>query len=152
MHPLIILFFVSMDCPLSNRYVPEMNRIHAAYAARRVQTYAVIADPSVTTSAAAAYASEYRYTFPVLADPRQTLARLAAATVTPQAAVLSSEGEVLYLGRIDNRMEDFGKERTRVTTTDLRDALEAILAGKPVPGPVAKSIGCAIPQTSEVHK
>jgi hypothetical protein len=50
----------------------------------------------------------------------------------------------LYLGRIDNRLEDFGKQRVQVTEFDLRDTLEAILNGKPVPHPHTKALGCAI--------
>jgi hypothetical protein len=64
--------------------------------------------------------------------------------VTPEAAVLSPDGKVRYLGRIDNRVADFGKARPQATERDVRDALDAVLAGKPVPHPVTKSIGCAI--------
>ena len=146
-HPAIVLFFVAPECPLSNGYVPEMNRIQEAYGKRGVLVYAILPDSDALPDAAARYASDYRYAFPMLLDREQALVRLAGATVTPQAAVLSSEGKVLYLGRIDNRVEDFGKRRTQVTSTDLRDALDAVLAGKPVARPHMKSIGCAIPQT-----
>ena len=66
------------------------------------------------------------------------------AGVIPQAAILSLEGKLLYLGRIDNRVEDFGKQRFEATQRDVRDALDAVLAGRPVPHPATKSIGCAI--------
>jgi len=141
----IVLFFVATDCPVANSYVPEMNRIHDAYASRGVLVYAVQADPTVTASASAQYAREFRYGFPMLVDSRHALVRLAGATVTPQAAVLLPDGAVLYLGRIDNRVEDFDKRRLAATEHDLRDALDAVLAGKPVSHPRTKSIGCAIP-------
>ena len=70
--------------------------------------------------------------------------RLANASITPQAAVLTPDGKVLYLGRIDNRVADFGKQRFQATEQDLREALDAVLAGKPVAHPFTKSIGCAI--------
>jgi peroxiredoxin len=143
-HKAIVLFFVTTDCPVANSYVPEMNRVHDAYAQRGVAVYAVQAEATVPDAAVAKYAQEYRYGFPLLIDPRQELVRLANATVTPQAAVLSPDGKVLYLGRIDNRVEDFGKQRPQATQSDLRDALDAVLAGKPVAHPVTKSIGCAI--------
>ena len=141
----ILLFFVITDCPVGNSYVPEMNRIHEAYAARGVQVYAVQADPGVAAAEVAKYASTYRYTFPVLLDPAQTLVKHTGATVTPQAAVLSAEGKLLYLGRIDNRVEDFGKTRPRATENDVRNALDAVLSGKPVAHATTRSIGCAIP-------
>ena len=52
----------------------------------------------------------------VLLDPRQVLVEHAGATITPQVAVLSPEGKVLYLGRIDNRVEDFGRSRPKATS------------------------------------
>ena len=140
----VLLFFVTTDCPVANSYVPEMNRIHDVYGARAVRVYAVQADPMVPDTAVAAYAKDFRYGFPVLLDPLQQLVQLAGATTTPQAAVLSLEGRVLYLGRIDNRVADFGKQRPQATEADLREALDAVLAGKPVAHPFTKSIGCAI--------
>lgn len=140
----ILLFFVTTDCPVANSYVPEFNRIFEAYAGKGVLIYAVQADTTVGESAVARYAKDYRYSFPLLLDPHQALVQLAGATVTPQAAVLSPDGKVLYLGRIDNRVADFGKARPEATERDVRDALDAVLAGKPVAHPFTKSIGCAI--------
>ena len=140
----ILLLFVTTDCPVANSYVPEMNRIHDAYASKGVQVYGVQADTTTPDAAAAAYARDFRYGFPLLLDPRQELVRLAGATITPQAAVLAPDGRVLYLGRIDNRVVDFGKQRPQATEADLREALDEVLAGKPVAHPVTKSIGCAI--------
>jgi peroxiredoxin len=140
----VLLFFVTTDCPVGNSYVPELNRIREAYAGRGVLMYAVQADTTVAESEVARYAKDYRYTFPLLLDPRQVLVQLTGATVTPEAAVLSPEGKLLYLGRIDNRVADFGKARPQATERDVRDALDAVLAGKAVPHPVTKSIGCAI--------
>jgi peroxiredoxin len=140
----VLLFFVTTDCPVGNSYVPEMNRIHDAYAGRGVLVWAVQADASVAEPAVAKYAAEYRYGFPLVLDPRQDLVNLSGATITPQAAVLAPDGRVLYLGRIDNRVEDFGKQRPQATQNDLRVALDEVLAGRPVTHPHTKSIGCAI--------
>jgi peroxiredoxin len=140
----IVLFFVTTDCPVANSYVPEMNRIRDAYAQRGLRVYAVQADTTMADTEVERYARDYHYSFPLLLDPRQVLVRLANATVTPQAAVLSTDGKVLYLGRIDNRVADFGKQRLEATERDLREALDAVLAGKPVAHPFTKSIGCAI--------
>jgi peroxiredoxin len=140
----ILLFFVTTDCPVGNSYVPEMNRIRDAYTGRGVGIYAVQAETSVPDADVTRYAAEYRYGFPLLLDPRQVLVQLSGATVTPQAAVLAPDGTVLYLGRIDNRVEDFGRQRPRATVPDLRNALDAVLAGKAIAQPRTKSIGCAI--------
>jgi len=140
----VVIFFVTTDCPLSNGYAPEMNRIQEAYAPRGVLFYAVQGDTTIPDEEVRRHAQEYGYRFPALLDPRLILAHHTGATVTPEAAVLSGEGAVLYLGRIDNKVEDFGKTRLEATEFDLRAALDAILAGRPVPHPRTRALGCAI--------
>jgi peroxiredoxin len=140
----VLLYFVTVDCPVGNSYVPEMNRIREAYASRGVAFYAVQADPTVAGDQVTRYAHDYRYSFPLLLDPTQVLVRHVNATITPQVAILSPDGKVLYLGPVDNRVEDFGKTRPRATETYVRDSLDAILAGKPVAAATHKSIGCSI--------
>lgn len=140
----VVLFFKTIDCPLSNSYVPQMNRFHQEYASRGIAFYAVEADTTLADDAVRRHAKEFGFTYPVLVDKRQMLARLSGATVTPEVAVLSNTGKVLYLGRIDNRVEDFDKRRNVVTEHNLRDALDALLGGRPVPRSRTKVVGCAI--------
>jgi len=140
----VLLFFITTDCPVGNSYVPEMNRLREAFAARGVAFYAVQADPTVADDAVARYARDYRYSFPLLLDPTQILVRHVNATITPQAAILAPDGKLLYLGPIDNRVEDFGRSRPRATEAWVRQTLDSILAGKPVAYSTHKSIGCSI--------
>jgi peroxiredoxin len=140
----VVLFFLTTDCPLCNTYVPEMNRIAQAYGARGVAFYGVQGDATIADDEVRRHVKDYAYSFPYLFDPDERLATYTGATSTPEAAVLSPGGELLYLGRIDNRLEDFGKQRTQVTEFDLRNALDAILAGKAVPHARTKALGCAI--------
>ena len=142
----VVLVFVTVDCPITNSYVPELNRIQNEYGPRGVQVFAVQADPSQTAQSLRDYAKEYSYSFPILVDPELSLARWTGATTMPEAAVLSPSGELLYLGRIDDRYVDFGKQRPRPTRLDLRMALDAVLAGKPIVEPRTRALGCAIPQ------
>ena len=60
----------------------------------------------------------------------------------------SGAGEVEYRGRIDNRYEQLGRERRVVTVRDLRDALDAVLTGRPVARPATEPVGCFIPFAS----
>ena len=80
----------------------------------------------------------------MLFDPHQILAKMTGASTIPSAAVLTPDGTLLYLGRIDNRVEDFNIRRQEPTKFDLREALDAVLAGKPVAHPRTKAFGCAI--------
>ncbi|HXK03344.1 MAG TPA: thioredoxin family protein [Verrucomicrobiae bacterium] len=145
----VVLFFVTIDCPIGNSYVPEMNRIHDAYAARGVAVYAVQADPTVREADVARYARDYHYSFPLLLDPQQILVRHVGATITPQAAILSPDGRLLYLGPIDNRVVDFGKARPQATEAYVREDLDAVLAGRPVPVAAQHSVGCSIPKATK---
>ena len=140
-----VLFFIASECPISNRYAPEIHRIAVAYRARGVSFFAVQSDPELTAEAAARHARAYGYEFPVLLDPKQTLASALGVLVTPTAILLSSEGKSLYRGRIDNRYLDFGRYRDAGIVPDLRISLDAALASRPVPTPVTKAIGCALP-------
>jgi hypothetical protein len=140
----VVVFFTTTDCPIANSYVPEMNRIHDAYAARGVAFFAVQTDLTIPEADVAKYARDFQYAYPLLFDREQLLARRAGAITTPQAAIFDPNGKLLYLGRIDDRVADFGKQRSKPTVTDLRDSLDAVLAGRPVPHAKTKSIGCAI--------
>ena len=140
----VVLFFSSTDCPLANALVPEMNRMQQFYSPRGVAFYAVQGDATIAAAEVVRHAREYAFGFPYLIDPQESLAAYTGATTVPEVAVLSPRGDILYLGRIDNRQEDFGKQRPQATELDLRDALDAVLAGKPVPHPRTKALGCAI--------
>jgi len=140
----VVIFFTTIDCPLSNSYVPEMNRIRTDYANRSVAFYAVQTDTTIAAAEVRKHANEFGFSFPVLLDAKQVLVRLTGATATPEAAVLSGDGQLLYLGRIDNRVVDFDKRRAAPTESDLRNAIDAVLAGRPVARPKTDVVGCGI--------
>ncbi|HTC35050.1 MAG TPA: redoxin domain-containing protein [Bryobacteraceae bacterium] len=140
----IVVFFTTTDCPLSNNDVPEMNRTRQDYEARGVAFYAVQADTTIADADVLQHTKDYQFSFPVLFDPHQTLVKMTGASTIPSAAVLTPDGTLLYLGRIDNRVEDFNVRRQEPTRFDLREALDAVLAGKPVVHPRTKAFGCAI--------
>jgi peroxiredoxin len=140
----VVIYFTTTDCPIANSYVPEMNRIHDAYAPRGAAFFAVQTDLTIPEADVVKYARDFRYSYPLLLDPQQRLVRLAGASITPQVAIFAPNGTLLYLGRIDDRVADFGKQRLKPTVFDLRDSLDAVLAGKPAPHATTKSIGCAI--------
>ncbi|HYV63740.1 MAG TPA: redoxin domain-containing protein [Bryobacteraceae bacterium] len=140
----VVLFFTMTDCPLANGYVPEMNRLRASYGPQGVAFYGVQSDNTASDAAVRKYVQEFQYSFPMLNDPRLTLARLTGAKVTPEVAVLSAAGEVLYLGRIDNKVEDLTRPRYAATEPELRNALDAVLAGKAPKESRTRAVGCSI--------
>ncbi len=144
-----VLFFVMHDCPIANGYAPEISRIAEEYAKRGVRSFVIYAEDDLSPADAKKHAREYAYRCPVLLDPQRTLARKACATVSPEAAVFSAKGELLYRGRIDDRAIAPGKHRAEPRQRDLRTALDSILAGKPIPERFTKAIGCYLPELSQ---
>jgi peroxiredoxin len=142
----VVVFFLNVDCPVSNGYAPEMARLAKAYEAQGALLWGVHSDPDLTAEDAARHAKEYGLRFPILLDPDQVLARRAGARVTPEAALLSPEGKVLYHGRIDDRYTADGKRRDEPRTRDLEAALDAVLAGKPVAQDETRAYGCPLPR------
>lgn len=140
----VVLLFVGYDCPISNSYTPEVLRICKEYAPQKVAFCVVYADADITKDDARQHAEGYGYTCPAILDPEMKLARKTGATVKPEAVVLSPEGELLYRGRINDLYIDFGQKRPQATTHDLKNALDAILAGKAVPVALTKAVGCYI--------
>ncbi len=139
------LFFVSTDCPVSNTYAPEIQRICADYGTKGVACSLVYEDLHVDAKAVRKHLDDYRFRgIPAVIDATRAVARRAGASVTPQAVVVDGQGTIRYRGRINNLYADFGKRRPQATVEDLRDALDAVLAGKPVANPETKSLGCYI--------
>jgi hypothetical protein len=137
-----VLIFFWQDCPVSNSYAPELNRIAASHA--NFAFYIVQVDPELTPAAAREHARKFDLRPPVLLDPRHRLVKLAHATVTPEAVVIGKSGRILYHGRIDDRYAALEKMRNAVTEHDLIDVLNALAAGKPLKKTETKTIGCVI--------
>lgn len=140
--------FVTNDCPISNAYAPEINRLVAEYGKKGVAFSLVHVDAALPRADAAMHAKEYGFKCRVLMDPKHLLVKRLEATITPEAAVVNDEGKLLYRGRIDDRYADLGKLRP-ARTKDLRNALDAALTGKPIPNPRTKAVGCLMPKTRE---
>jgi len=139
----VVLLFTRVDCPISNRYAPEVKRIYDRYNARGIAFYLVYPDKTMTAAEMEAHRREYGYPMPAVADPAHELVAKAGARITPEAAVFVG-GKLVYRGRIDDRYVDFGQSRLAPTRYDLDDVLAAVLAGKPAPFHETKAIGCAI--------
>ena len=140
-----VLIFISVDCPISNGYMPEVNRIIDRNSPAGVQFMAVYADADTTPEQAAAHAKAYDIHCRTLIDGDHSWMKRTGVTVTPEAAVLSADGKLLYAGRIDNRYTDFGKKRFAATTHDLQDVIDAVVQHRSVPAAQLPLVGCPIP-------
>jgi hypothetical protein len=143
--PATVLVFTMQDCPIANSYIPMLNKLFDEYMPRGIRMLVVHVDPQLSLDDARKHAEEFQIKAPVVVDHQHAWVDRAGATKSPEVAVFSSGGDVLYSGRIDDRYAALGKRRTHVTTHDLRDALEAILAGRAVSQRKTEAIGCYIP-------
>jgi thiol-disulfide isomerase/thioredoxin len=139
----VVFLFTATDCPISNRYAPEIQRLHRAYADKGVRFFLVYPNPADTPALIREHAKSFGYPAEALRDPKQSLAKTAKATIAPEAAVFVN-ARLVYHGRIDDRFVDFGLDRPAPTVRDLDEALAAVLAGRPVPHPVTQAVGCYI--------
>jgi len=144
----IVFLFTSTDCPISNRYAPEIRRIASTFAPQGVVFRLIYPDPADLGPAIRDHMAAFAYAGATQAyrDPAHALVKFVGATVTPEVAVVASgaSGHVLYRGRIDDRNVDLGLERPAATRHDLADALSAVLAGKPVVPSTTQAVGCYI--------
>lgn len=136
-----VLFFVTPDCPIANSFAPEIQRIVAEYAPRGVDFSLVYTDGSAEQ--VRRHSVEYGYESPVRLDADRVLSRRHGITVTPEALLLVG-GTRVYRGRIDDRYLAPGQYRLKPTTRELRDAIEAVLAGRPVAVAETKAAGCPL--------
>lgn len=148
-HKATVFIFVATDCPNSNTYAPVLARLYREYSLRGVAFLGVYSDPQETAATVHKHDADFEIPYAALLDPRQTLARETGARSTPEVVVLGPDGKQLYRGRVDDRFVDFGKTRFEPGENDLKEALDAILQGKPAPHPVTHVLGCAIPGISE---
>ena len=151
-HKATVILFTLPDCPIANAYAPEINRLVADYSAKGVAFYLAHVDRDLTAAAARQHAKDYSLQCPVLLDSQHALVKALGATKTPQAFLLGPDGKPRYQGRINNLFADYGQRRQTVTQHDLRHALDAVLAGKPVSQPDTEVIGCHIQTTSETKQ
>lgn len=143
----IVLFFAASDCPVSNRYIPEIQRLAKEFEPSGVRVWFVYPNAGDDAKAVHLHDATYNIEAPTALDPAQTLVRTAHATITPEAAVFTRDAAGLhevYRGRIDDRYIAFGRERPQALHHDLENAIRAVVEGRPAPQPGGPPIGCSI--------
>ena len=139
-----VLLFVSTDCPISNRYAPDVRRLYDRYSKDGVVFRLVYPNPAESVDDIRDHLKSFSYPGTALRDLRHEAVKRAGATITPEAAVYDSRGHLTYRGRIDDRYSAVGVERATATRHDLQDAIAATLAGKPVTPRFTQAVGCYV--------
>lgn len=139
-----VLIFTTTDCPIANAMLPEITRIQQEYLKKGVAFILVQVDPDTSAAAVREHAKSYGISIPSVLDPKHELVKRYKATRTPEAFVILPDGSTAYHGRINDLYHAPGQRRRSPTTNDLRDALAAVLSGKPVLKNYQPAIGCVI--------
>jgi hypothetical protein len=139
---LTVYVFTTTDCPIANRYAPEIQRLAAKFQqyARFVLVYPV---PSDTPEMINEHQKKYAYVLESIRDTDQKLVKLTGVTVSPEVAVMKGT-QILYRGRIDDRYLELGKDRPNPTRRDLEAALDLITTGRPVIVKQTRAVGCIL--------
>ena len=134
-----VLLFIAVQCPVSNAYNERMEKLAQDYKAKGIAVIGINSNVKEDADAVRGHAAENKLSFPILKDPSNKISDKLGATVTPEAYFLGADNKLLYHGRIDN-----SRNGDNIESTELRNAVDATLAGKPVEKTEAKAFGCTI--------
>ncbi len=137
----VLVVFTCNHCPVAKAYEDRLNELYGAFHDRDVEIVAINVNngDGDKLPAMKERAEEKGFEFAYIDDPSQGIGRAFGATVTPHAFVLDGKRRVAYVGAIDDNMNP-----KKVETHYVRDAVEAVLAGKPVETAETEPSGCGI--------
>jgi len=142
----LLVMFMCNHCPFVKHVAAELAKLGRDYQSRGVAVFGISSNdaenyPDDSPAKMAEEAKAREYTFPYLYDETQSVAKAYRAACTPDFYLFDGEQKLVYRGQLDSSRPDSG---IPVTGDDLRAALDAVLAGKPVAEEQKASIGCNI--------
>jgi peroxiredoxin len=147
----VVVVFIDTECPVANLYIPALIGMHGKYSKKGVQFLAVNASGQDSFTSVSAHAQERNVPFPVLKDFDQHVTRAFGATRTPEVYVLDAARVIRYHGRIDDQYGT-GFRREKATRADLQEAIDELLAGKPVTTSETPVSGCPIESAAKPRR
>ncbi len=137
----IVVVFTCNHCPVAVAYEDRLVKFQSDYKDKGVQLIAINVNnlPADRLDKMKERAAAKGFNFPYLYDSSQKVGRDFGAKVTPHIFVLDGQRKVAYMGAFDNSQNE-----SKVEKHYLRDAVDALLAGKTPPEPVTKQFGCGI--------
>jgi thiol-disulfide isomerase/thioredoxin len=150
----LVLVFTANHCPTAQAYEDRIVKLHADFASRGVQLVLVSpndplalrldeqgwTDLGDTLEDMKTRAKDRGWSFPYLYDGEtESMSRQYGPVATPHVFVFDAERKLRYAGRVDDK-----ENPAKATTSEARDAIEAVLAGRPVPVETTKVFGCSV--------
>ena len=141
-----LVIFMCNHCPYVKHVAPELAKLARDYQAKGVAVVGISSNdvashPDDSPENMKREAKSRGYTFPYLFDETQRVAQAYRAACTPDFYVFDKAQKLVYRGQMDASRPDSG---IPLSAADLRAALDAVLAGKPVATDQKPSIGCNI--------
>ncbi|HWS53100.1 MAG TPA: thioredoxin family protein [Pyrinomonadaceae bacterium] len=134
-----VLIFVSTQCPISNAYDARMEKLSQDLRALGVNVVGINSNATESPADVKQHAAAKKLSFPILKDGGNRIADRLDARVTPEAYFLDASNKLVYRGRIDN-----SRNGDAISSQELREAVEATLAGRPVAKTEVRAFGCSI--------
>jgi peroxiredoxin len=138
-----VIIFIATKCPVSNAYNDRMEKLAQDYKAKGINVIGINSNNTEPAAEVKSHAGEKHLSFTILKDDGNKIADRLGATRTPEAYVIDAGGKLVYHGRIDN-----AQNTANITANDLRDALDELIAGKPVTKTGGAAFGCSIKRAS----
>lgn len=136
----VVVIFWSTTCPNVQPYNERVGNMSNEYGKKGITIWAINSNNTESLEEVTSHAKKNNYPFPMLKDVNNVVADKFGATRTPEVFVLDpSNMTVLYHGRIDDN-----RDVSKVTSNDLRNALDEIAAGTDISVKTTKSFGCTI--------
>ncbi len=151
-HTAVVVMFLCNHCPYVKAYIPRLIQLQDQFPAAAPQTdkngvrFLGICSNDAQTYPEDSFENmkkatrEWAFNFPYLHDQDQSVARAYGAQRTPDIFLLGPDSTCRYEGAVDDNYQD----PDRITQQPLRDAIQAIIAGKPITEPQTQAIGCTI--------
>ncbi len=133
-HRAVVVLFISTICPYSNYYNDLIRDLATEFDRKGVLFLGVNSGRIETAEEAKMHALEHGHTFLIAKDPQSRVADLLGARRTPEVFVLDHDGRLRYRGRV----------ASKISSPDLKNALDALLQGRPIKPAETKAFGCAI--------
>jgi thiol-disulfide isomerase/thioredoxin len=138
-----VLVFTDTACPLAQKYLPTLSALEKEYRAKDVQFASLNASDADGVIAVATQSVKFDVEFPMLKDFGGACAKALGVTRTPEAVVLDADHKLVYRGRIDDQYR-LGGARKAPTARELKDAIDAVLAGQAPAVAETEVDGCPI--------
>ncbi|MBX7168232.1 MAG: redoxin domain-containing protein [Pirellulales bacterium] len=149
----VVLVFLGTECPLAKLYAPRLQELADTYAKQGVAMVGIMSNRQDSITEIGAFARRFKLKFPILKDTGNTVADAIGAQRTPEVFLLDANRVVRYSGRIDDQYGltvGSGYAQPKVRVRYLADAIEQVLAGKPVALASTETAGCLIGRVREV--